>query len=216
MYDLRYKLFLVTKNSTRKIGGTILNMLNILDILKKDRIKYKKNIRKILSCLALIFLLFVSLSYNNGIRDMIKSNFKDIFTAKTDESSTSTNKASTSGDMVDLLARLINGEARGEPYEGQVAVGAVVLNRVKSSQFPNTISSVIYQANQFSCIKDGQFNKPIDKGSTVYKAAQEAINGSDPSNGALFFYNPKTTKSKWLYSLKTIKTIGKHVFAIGG
>lgn len=178
----------------------------------------KQNFKKyticIFSCLILFCMLYVSLNYNESFKYIIES-IKNNIIAKTDQSSTSTNKAST-GDMVDLLARLINGEARGEPYQGQVAVGAVVLNRVKSSEFPNTISSVIYQKNQFSCIKDGQFNKKIDKDSTVYKAAQEAISGSDPSNGALFFYNPKTTKSKWLFSLKTLATIGNHRFAIGG
>ncbi|MEG1141420.1 MAG: cell wall hydrolase [Clostridia bacterium] len=129
-------------------------------------------------------------------------------------SSTSTKTASTDSDNTALLARLINGEARGESYVGQVAVGAVVLNRVKSSSFPNTISGVIYQKGQFSCVKDGQFDKPMEKDSTVYKAAKEAMNGSDPSNGALYFYNPKTAKSKWLFSLKTVKTIGSHVFAL--
>ena len=137
--------------------------------------------------------------------------YQEIYAAKA--SSTSTTSSSGS-DMTDLLARLINGEARGESYLGQVAVGAVVLNRVKSSEFPNTISGVIYQKNQFSCVTDGQFNKPIKKESTVYKAAKEAINGSDPSNGALFFYNPKTAKSQWLYSLKTVKVIGNHRFAV--
>ena len=143
-------------------------------------------------------------------------NIKDhIYAAqKIDESSTSTKKSSEGSDMTQLLARLINGEARGEPYKGQVAVGAVVMNRVKSSQFPNTISAVIYQKGQFSCVKDGQFNKPIEEGSTVYKAAKEAISGVDPTNGALYFYNPKTAKSKWLFSLKTVATIGNHRFGV--
>ena len=178
------------------------------------KINFRKYTLCVFLCSLLLFALYISLNYNMTFKNIIE-NIKSSIIAKTDQSSTSTNKAST-GDMVDLLARLINGEARGEPYQGQVAVGAVVLNRVKSSEFPNTISSVIYQKNQFSCIKDGQFNKKIDKGSTVYKAAQEAISGSDPSNGALFFYNPKTTKSKWLFSLKTLATIGNHRFAIGG
>ena len=117
--------------------------------------------------------------------------------------------------MVELLARLINGEARGEPYIGQVAVGAVILNRVKSPKFPNTIAGVIYQNNQFSSVKDGQFDVAIEEGSTVYKAAQEAMNGSDPTGGALYFYNPSKTKSKWLFSLETTTTIGKHNFALG-
>lgn len=129
------------------------------------------------------------------------------------ESSISTTKAS--GDnMVELLARLINGEARGEPYIGQVAVGAVIMNRVKDPSFPNTIAGVIYQKGQFSCITDGQFDVAIDENSTVYKAAEDAMNGVDPTNGALYFYNPSKTKSKWLFSLKTVTTIGKHVFAL--
>lgn len=129
------------------------------------------------------------------------------------ESSISTTKAS--GDnMVELLARLINGEARGEPYIGQVAVGAVIMNRVKDPSFPNTIAGVIYQPQQFSCVTDGQFDVAIDENSTVYKAAQDAMNGVDPTNGALYFYNPSKTKSKWLFSLKTVTTIGKHVFAM--
>lgn len=129
------------------------------------------------------------------------------------ESSISTTKAS--GDnMVELLARLINGEARGEPYIGQVAVGAVIMNRVKDPSFPNTIAGVIYQKGQFSCITDGQFDVAIDEESTVYKAAEDAMNGVDPTNGALYFYNPSKTKSKWLFSLKTVTTIGKHVFAL--
>jgi len=129
------------------------------------------------------------------------------------ESSISTTKAS--GDnMVELLARLINGEARGEPYIGQVAVGAVIMNRVKNPSFPNTIAGVIYQKGQFSCITDGQFDVAIDENSTVYKAAEDAMNGVDPTNGALYFYNPSKTKSKWLFSLKTVTTIGKHVFAL--
>ena len=130
------------------------------------------------------------------------------------ESSISTTKAS--GDnMVELLARLINGEARGESYIGQVAVGAVIMNRVKDPSFPNTIAGVIYQKGQFSCITDGQFDVAIDEDSTVYKAAEDAMNGVDPTNGALYFYNPSKTKSKWLFSLKTTTTIGKHVFASG-
>ena len=129
------------------------------------------------------------------------------------ESSISTTKAS--GDnMVELLARLINGEARGEPYIGQVAVGAVIMNRVNDASFPNTIAGVIYQKGQFSCVTDGQFNVAIDEDSTVYKAAQDAMNGVDPTNGALYFYNPAKTKSKWLFSLNTVTTIGKHVFAM--
>jgi len=136
-----------------------------------------------------------------------------VIAAQKAESSIST--TSPSGDnMVELLARLINGEARGEPYIGQVAVGAVIMNRVKDPSFPNTIAGVIYQDQQFSSIRDGQFDVAIDEDSTVYKAAQDAMNGIDPTNGALYFYNPSKTKSKWLFSLKTVTTIGKHVFAL--
>ncbi|MEG1705680.1 MAG: cell wall hydrolase [Clostridia bacterium] len=157
-----------------------------------------------------IFLLIISLyiSVNN-----VTLNIPELFAADKKSSSISTTSPSTGSDVTQLLARLINGEARGEPYEGQVAVGAVVLNRVKSSEFPNTISGVIYQKGQFTCVTDGQFNKPFEKGSTVLKAAKEAMNGADPSNGALYFYDPRYTKSKWLFSLKTIKTIGGHRFA---
>lgn len=143
-------------------------------------------------------------------------NFYNIYGAEKQkaQSSTSTTKAAEGTDMTELLARLINGEARGESYQGQVAVGAVILNRVKSAQFPNTISAVIYQKGQFSCVTDGQFNEKIEKDSTVYKAAKEAMSGADPTNGALYFYNPKTAKSKWLFSLKTVATIGNHRFAV--
>lgn len=158
--------------------------------------------------------LYISTNAEKPLEYLLNNIKNVVYAAKTDQSSTSTKTASTNLDMTQLLARLINGEARGEPYQGQVAVGAVVLNRVKSSKFPNTISGVIYQKGQFSCITDGQFDKPIAKDSTVYKAAQEAMSGVDPTNGALFFYNPKTAKSKWLFSLKTLATIGNHRFAI--
>ncbi len=120
----------------------------------------------------------------------------------------STNQ-STSGD-VELLARLISAEARGEPYTGQVAVGAVVLNRVESPAFPGTISGVIYQSGAFTCIQDGQFWQPI--ADSAYKAAREAINGSDPSGGAIYYYNPKTASSTWILSRPVLTTIGNHRF----
>lgn len=118
----------------------------------------------------------------------------------------------TSTSDVQLIARAINGEARGEPYEGQVAVGAVILNRVRSSQFPNTIAGVIYQSGAFTAVADGQINVPIDKGSTVVKAAQDALNGWDPTGGALYYFNPATATNKWIWSRPLIKTIGKHRF----
>ena len=114
-----------------------------------------------------------------------------------------------SGDVY-LLARLINGEARGEPYVGQVAVGAVVLNRVKSSKFPNTISGVIYQAGAFDAVRDGQIN--LAPSSSALRAAQDALNGWDPTYGCLYYYNPKTATNQWIRSRPIIKTIGAHVF----
>ncbi len=113
---------------------------------------------------------------------------------------------------VQLMARAINGEARGEPYEGQVAVGAVILNRVKSSLFPNSISGVIYQSGAFTAVADGQINHPISEGSTVYKAAQDAINGWDPTGGCIYYFNPATATNKWIWSRPLVKTIGKHRF----
>ena len=116
---------------------------------------------------------------------------------------------SSSGD-VDLLARLISAEARGEPYSGQVAVGAVVLNRVESPAFPNTMSGVIYQSGAFTCLQDGQFWGPV--ADSAYKAAQDAINGWDPSGGAIYYYNPSTATSSWIWSRPVITVIGKHKF----
>ena len=123
--------------------------------------------------------------------------------------SVSATNQSTSGD-VDLLARLISAEARGEPYTGQVAVGAVVLNRVKNPAFPGSISGVIYQSGAFSCLQDGQFWKPV--ADSAYRAARDALNGSDPSGGALYYFNPATATSKWIWSRPLITVIGKHRF----
>lgn len=113
------------------------------------------------------------------------------------------------GDL-DLLARLISAEARGEPYIGQVAVGAVVLNRVDHPSFPNTISEVIYQPYAFTCINDGQFNEPVAE--SAYRAAREALNGYDPSYGAIYYFNPVTATSDWIWSRPLIVTIGNHRF----
>lgn len=120
--------------------------------------------------------------------------------------------SSSSTSDLQLMARAINGEARGEPYEGQVAVGAVILNRVKSSQFPNTIAGVIYQSGAFTAVSDGQINVPIKEGSTVLKAARDAMNGWDPTGGAIYYFNPATATNKWIWSRPLIKTIGKHRF----
>lgn len=115
-----------------------------------------------------------------------------------------------SGSQVDLLARLISAEARGEPYSGQVAVGAVVLNRIKHPSFPNTLSGVIYQSGAFTCITDGQFNQPVAE--SAYRAARDALNGVDPSGGAIYYFNPSTATSSWIWSRPLITVIGKHRF----
>ena len=128
------------------------------------------------------------------------------------ENSSVSYAASSNTSDIQLMARAINGEARGEPYEGQVAVGAVILNRVKDSKFPNTISGVIYQSGAFTAVADGQINAPIAENSTVYKAAQDAMNGWDPTGGAIYYFNPNTATNKWIWSRPVIKTIGKHRF----
>ncbi|MCI9016227.1 MAG: spore cortex-lytic enzyme SleB [Clostridia bacterium] len=120
--------------------------------------------------------------------------------------------ASSNTSEVQLIARAINGEARGEPYEGQVAVGAVILNRVKNPSFPNTIAGVIYEKGAFTAVADGQINVPIKEGSTVIKAAQDALNGWDPTNGCIYYFNPDTATNKWIWSRPLVKKIGKHRF----
>ena len=125
-------------------------------------------------------------------------------------SSSSSSSGQSSSSDYNLLARLISAEARGEPYVGQVAVGAVVLNRVRHSSFPNSVSGVIYQAGAFTCLNDGQFWQPI--ADSCYKAARDALNGWDPSSGAIYYYNPRTASNRWIRSRPIITTIGKHVF----
>ncbi|MBQ3378928.1 MAG: spore cortex-lytic enzyme [Clostridia bacterium] len=110
-----------------------------------------------------------------------------------------------------LLTRIISAEARGEPYEGQVAVGAVILNRVEHPSFPNTIAGVVYQPGAFSALDDGQFNQPVD--AACARAADAAMAGSDPSGGAIYYYNPAKSTNKWILSRPVIKRIGNHVFA---
>lgn len=117
-----------------------------------------------------------------------------------------------SNSDIQLLARAINGEARGEPYEGQVAIGAVILNRVKDSRFPNTIAGVIYQSGAFTAVSDGQINQAMEDEATVMKAARDAMNGWDPTDGAVYYFNPATATNKWIWSRPLIKTIGKHRF----
>ncbi len=140
----------------------------------------------------------------DGIAGKATLNAMGIYT-----SSSSNNTTSNSSD-VNLLARLIYGEARGEPYTGQVAVGAVVMNRVKNSSFPNTISGVIYQSGSFDVVSDGQIN--LSPNSSAKKAAQDAINGWDPSYGAIYYFNPKTATNKWIWSRPVTIVIGNHRF----
>jgi len=121
--------------------------------------------------------------------------------------------ASAASNELQLLARCVNGEARGEPYEGQVAVAAVILNRVKHPSFPNTIAGVIYQPGAFTATVDGQINVPISSNSTVYKACRDAMNGWDPSGGAVYYYNPRKTTNRWIYSREVVRVIGNHRFA---
>lgn len=125
-------------------------------------------------------------------------------------SGNSSSSGATNSNDLNLLARLVYGEARGEPYTGQVAVAAVVLNRVKSSSFPNTVAGVIYQSGAFDVVSDGQINLTPD--STAKKAAQDALNGWDPSYGAIYYFNPKTATNKWIWSRPATVTIGNHRF----
>ena len=125
-------------------------------------------------------------------------------------SSSSSNSTTSNSTNLNLLARLIYGEARGEPYTGQVAVGAVVLNRVKSSSFPNTISGVIYQSGAFDVVSDGQIS--LTPNTTAKNAAQDALNGWDPSYGAIYYFNPATATNKWIWSRPMTVTIGNHRF----
>ena len=111
---------------------------------------------------------------------------------------------------VELLARVISAEARGEPYSGQVAVGAVILNRVEHPSFPNTVAGVVYQPGAFTCMVDGQIDQPV--ADSAYRAARDALNGADPSGGAIYYFNPSTATSAWIWSRPLIKVIGSHRF----
>lgn len=153
-----------------------------------------KSILKITFTVIILIFAFIQLFSNWGV----------------ERAEASSGTGSTSD--VQLIARAINGEARGEPYEGQVAVGAVILNRVKSPKFPNTISGVIYEPGAFTAVADGQINVSIEEGSTVLKAARDALNGWDPTGGAIYYFNPNTATNKWIWSRPHIKTIGKHRF----
>ncbi len=130
---------------------------------------------------------------------------------KSGDTNTSVNAGYTGNSDVNLLARLIHGEARGEPYTGQVAVGAVILNRTRDSRFPKTISGVIYQPGAFDAVYDGQINLAPD--SSSLKAARDALNGWDPTYGCIYYWNPATATSSWIWSRQIVLQIGRHVFA---
>ena len=125
-------------------------------------------------------------------------------------SNSNNSSSSVNSSDLNLLSRLVYGEARGEPYNGQVAVAAVVLNRVRNSSFPNTVAGVIYQRGAFDVVADGQIN--LTPNDTAKKAAQDALNGWDPSNGAIYYFNPSTATNKWIWSRPMTVTIGKHRF----
>ena len=113
---------------------------------------------------------------------------------------------------LEVLSRAIYAEGRGEPYEGQVAIGAVILNRVDSPDFPNTIPGVVYQTGAFDAVRDGQIN--LTPNETAYSAAKDALNGWDPTGGALYYWNPATATSRWIWSVPITYSIGNHVFGV--
>lgn len=124
--------------------------------------------------------------------------------------SSSSNSAGSDSNNLNLLARIINGEARGEPYNGMVAVGAVVLNRVSNPNFPSTVAGVIYQSGAFDAVSDGQIN--LEPPKQCYNAARDALNGWDPTGGSIYYFNPATATNKWIWSRPHTITIGKHRF----
>ena len=124
-------------------------------------------------------------------------------------SQTGPSSGNASGDVA-LLAKVISAEARGEPYDGQVAVGAVILNRIAHPSFPNTLAGVVYEPGAFTCMVDGQIDQPI--ASSAYQAARDALNGADPSGGAIYYFNPVTATSAWIWSRPLLTVIGKHRF----
>ncbi len=122
-------------------------------------------------------------------------------------------ESNTRNNESELLARIVHAESKGEPYLGQVSVAAVILNRIDSPDFPNTLAGVIYQPGAFEPVSNGTINQDVPKDASARRAAQEALNGYDPTGGCLYFYNPATAKSKWIWSKQIVKTIGKHNFA---
>lgn len=131
---------------------------------------------------------------------------------RTGGTTTPASRGVSRSDDVHLLARTIHSESRGEPYEGQVAVGAVILNRVRSPEFPNTLAGVVYQPCAFEPVKNGAINQ--EPGESAYRAARDALNGWDPTGGALYFWNPATATSPWIWTRRITLRIGRHVFGV--
>lgn len=181
----------------QKISKKRINLKKLIQNNKKWKKGKGDDLKKSIKIIAvfIILLLFLVIILDNNF---IKQNVSYAATSNISD--------------IQLMARAINGEARGETYEGQVAVGAVILNRVKSSEFPNTIAGVIYQQGAFTAVSDGQINVPIEEGSSVYKAARDAMNGWDPTGGCIYYFNPDTATNKWVWSRTQVKTIGKHIF----
>ena len=156
--------------------------------------------------------------YGNGTRAAVKSFQYDYGLAQTGEVNSTTadylgiNLGGQSSNDLYLIAKCIYAEARGEPYAGKVAVGAVILNRVKDPNFPNTIYGVVYQPWAFTAVYDGQIT--LEPDAECYQAAQDAMNGWDPTYGCIYYYNPATATSQWIFSRKVVTQIGKHVFAV--
>lgn len=170
---------------------------------------------KLILAFLVISIIFGCFYYSFKINTDKKADFENVLNSINDNITLNNGVSAqaTSRDEAQLIARAINGEARGESYIGQVAVGAVILNRVSHPSFPKSVPGVIYQPGAFTAVSDGQINASIDVNSTVYKAAKDAINGWDPVSGAIYYYNPAKTTNAWIWSRQVITTIGKHVFA---
>lgn len=170
------------------------------------------NLKKLINITFIILFAFfifeIAMSYDNSKSVSYKSNLekpKGLIEAK----AVTKWKYRQNADL-GLLSRIINGEGRGEKYIGQVAIGAVIINRTRDPKFPHTIAGVVYQPGAFTAIVDGQINARITSNSK--RAAQDAINGWDPTGGCTFYYNPAKTTSKWIWSKRIVKVIGKHYF----
>ena len=153
---------------------------------------------------------FAALGMNDSYNALNNGSGSGSSSGSSSSSSSSGSSSYTSSDLY-LLAKCIYAEGRGESYTGQVAIGAVIMNRVRSKSFPNTIAGVVYQSGAFTAVSDGQIN--LEPNETAYNAARDAMNGWDPTYGCLYYYNPAVATSAWIFSRPTVTVIGKHVFA---